>query len=69
MDNVIADGSVNVKGSELNEMHVLVGTYGGRSAVENVEPSSSLPGKLLVETEHGPLYLDPDEEYAVLVSV
>ena len=45
---------------------VLVGSAGGRTVVENVEPSSAMPGLLAVETEHGTLYLDPDLGVEVL---
>jgi len=44
---------------------VLVGEAGGRSAIFGLTPSSKLPGLLVVDTEHGSLYLDPDKEYEV----
>lgn len=45
---------------------VLVGDAGGRSAITgNIDPSSVVLGALAVETEHGTLYLDPDEEQIV----
>lgn len=50
---------------DLNDTHVLVGESGGLSAVYDSAPSSAMPGLTWVETEHGPLYLDPDHEYAV----
>lgn len=51
----------------LDSTMVLVGESGGLSAIyENAEPSSSMPGIWRVETEHGPLYLDPDEDQDVL---
>lgn len=53
--------------SALTNQDVLVGESGGLSAVYGSEPSNSIPGLLNVETEHGPLYLDPDEEYEVLM--
>lgn len=54
-----------VKGAHLNSTMVLVGESGGLSAIYGNEESSAMPGLLLVETEHGSLYLDPDEEYEV----
>ena len=53
-------------GSQLDSTNVLVGESGGLSAIYGTETSSAMPGLLVVETEHGPLYLDPDEEYEVL---
>lgn len=55
-----------VLGDDLNGSMTLVGESGGLSSIYSVSPSSSLPGLLVVETEHGPLYLDPDMEYDVL---
>jgi hypothetical protein len=55
-------------GRQLTSEHVLVGDSGGLSAIYEVQPSSLLQGMLRVETEHGPLYLDPDEHYSVLVA-
>lgn len=46
----------------LTSMDVLVGESGGLSAVYNVEPSNVMMGCLAVETEHGTLYLDADED-------
>ena len=54
-----------VLGKDLNETHVLIGESGGMSAVYEVEPSNLVLGCLVVTTEHGPLYLDPDESYEV----
>lgn len=56
----------SVLGSDLNSTHVLVGESGGLSAVYGAKPSSAMPGLMTVETEHGPLYLDPDCEYSVI---
>lgn len=55
-----------VPGSDLTNEHVLVGESGGLSAIYESGPSGSMPGFMRVETEHGPLYLDPDEFYDVL---
>lgn len=46
----------------LTSMDVLVGESGGLSAVYNVEPSNVMMGCLAVETEHGTLYLDADDD-------
>lgn len=53
-------------GSLLDSGDTLIGESGGHSQIYEVNPSSSLPGLIAVETEHGFLYLDPDEEYVVL---
>ena len=53
-------------GSELESGDVLVGDSGGLSLVNEVNSSSSLPGLLAVETEHGFLYLDPDSDFTIL---
>jgi hypothetical protein len=55
-----------VLGSKLDSSMVLVGESGGLSAIYEVGASSAMPGLVRVETEHGPLYLDPDETYPVL---
>lgn len=55
-----------VLGKALDSTSVLVGESGGLSAVYEVNPSAVLIGCLVLETEHGPLYLDPDEEYEVI---
>ena len=57
--------TVIVRGAELNDDHVLVGSAGGRSQVYGNAPSSANPGLQAVETEHGVLYLDPDGGYEV----
>lgn len=52
---------------DLDSTMVLVGDSGGLSAVyANDGPSSVLHGLIRIETEHGPLYLDPDEPASVL---
>lgn len=58
--------TILVDGPKLECGHVLVGEMGGLSNIYEVNPSSSIPGLLAVETEHGFLYLDPDGEYEVL---
>lgn len=45
----------------------LVGDSGGLSVIfGDALRSQTLPGLMLVETEHGPLYLDPDHTHTVL---
>jgi hypothetical protein len=51
--------------SEIESGDVLIGEMGGRSLVNDVEPSGSLPGLMRVETEHGHLYMDPEREVEV----
>lgn len=47
--------------------HVLVGDNGGLSAITGeVSPSSAHPGCMMVETEHGTLYFEDDEQVRVL---
>lgn len=48
----------------LNSTHVLVGESGGLSAI--YENKGNILGAVCVETEHGPLYLDPEEPAPVL---
>lgn len=44
----------------------IVGDAGNLSFVTgDIEPSSSLPGFILVETEHGSLYLDADMDVTI----
>lgn len=51
----------------LDETMVLVGESGGLSAIYlNDGFSASMAGLVRIETEHGPLYLDPDEPAEVL---
>lgn len=60
----------NIKTVSLNELEDLVNTHGSVSLVgENgglstiigeIEESSSVPGLIRIETEHGMLYLDPE---------
>ena len=52
--------------SALTNEDTLVGESGGLSSVYEVEPSNRMVGLLVVTTEHGPLYLDPDQSYEVL---
>lgn len=51
-----------VLGRDLDTTMVLVGESGGLSAIYEVS-SSAPPGVIPVTTEHGTLYLDPDEYY------
>ena len=55
-----------VKVTALNGTHVIVGDCGGLSAVFDVEPSTAIPGLYRIESEHGVLYLDPDQKIQVL---
>ena len=55
-----------VPGKDLTGEHVLVGESGGLSAVYDCNPSSRVFGLVVVTTEHGHLYLDPDALYQVL---
>jgi hypothetical protein len=52
-------------GIELAPGDVLIGVRGGESYIEDIEPSDLMMGMLAVETEHGFLYLDPEDEYAI----
>lgn len=56
----------SVLATELTFDDTLVGDNLGRSLVLEVRPSASIPGLLAVETEHGPLYLDPEETYLII---
>lgn len=58
--------TTQVLGRDLTSPQVLLGDSGGLSAVSEVSASSAMPGLMCVETEHGPLYLDPDHLYTVL---
>jgi hypothetical protein len=58
---------ITKKNSELTSEDAILGESGGKSSVYEVNPSSSIPGLLAVETEHGFLYLDPDGESSVLI--
>lgn len=52
---------------DLDSTHVLVGESGGLSAVyNNAGASSVMMGFVVIETEHGTLYLDPEEECEVI---
>lgn len=46
----------------------LVGASGGLSSIFDSRMSSLVTGLLTVETEHGMLLLDPDEQYDVIAS-
>jgi len=54
-----------VRGKDLDATMVLVGEAGGLAAIYDIKRSSAMPGLLSVETDFGPLMLDPDEEYEV----
>lgn len=57
-----------VRGDQLDATMTLVGESGGLSSVHETKPSNLAPGLLVVTTEHGPLYLDPDNCYPVLAT-
>ena len=52
--------------TSLSSTDVLVGESGGLSAVYETSPSYEMMGCQAVETEHGTLYLGPDDEVVVL---
>lgn len=50
--------------------NVLVGDAGGHSQINgNIDPSNLIMGALAVETEHGTLYIDPDEQVTIIVEM
>lgn len=56
----------SIPARDLEPGDVLVGSCGGRTVITgDVEPSNLMMGCLVVETEHGVLYLDLDEEQIV----
>lgn len=55
-----------VQGSQLDGTMTLVGESGGLSSIYESSKSDLMMGMVVVTTEHGPLYLDPDESYSVL---
>ena len=54
------------KNCDLTGEDVIIGECKGLSAVFKVYDSSAMSGQLVVETEHGPLYLDPEESSRVV---
>ncbi len=52
---------------DLTSDDTLVGESGGLSAIYNVQESSLVEGMYLVETEHGNLLIDPEQEVTVLI--
>lgn len=61
------DLTVNiVANTELKAGDVLVGDAGGHCLIFEVARAHVMPGMLRAETEHGPLYLDPEETSRVL---
>lgn len=57
--------TISVK--SLNSTHVLVGESGGLSAVYGVEKSYVMPGCVAVETEHGTLYMDAEDDFVTVL--
>ena len=51
---------------DLTNEDVLIGECEGLSAVFKVYASSAMSGLLVVETEHGALYLDPDQSSRIV---
>jgi hypothetical protein len=49
-----------VSNDQLRAGDVLVGAGRQRLVIDDIEPSSAMPGLLRAETELGVLYLDPD---------
>lgn len=58
--------SVIKKNCDLTGADVLIGECEGLSAVFKVYASSAMSGLLVVETEHGALYLDPDQSSRIV---
>lgn len=54
------------KNTELTDEDVLIGECEGLCAIFEVTESSAMWGLLRIETEHGALYLDPDQSSKVL---
>lgn len=50
---------------DLQPGDILIGSQGGRSAIEDSSDQSGLLGFLRVETEHGHLYMELDAEVKV----
>jgi len=55
-----------IPGDQLQPGMLLVGDQGHHATIVEVRPSSAMSGLLQVETEFGPLYLDPDHDYPVV---
>lgn len=60
--------SVTLWASDLVCGDILIGDHGGRSQIHDIEESATSPGMLLIETEHGPLYLRPSENCTIVNS-
>jgi hypothetical protein len=58
--------SIIKKNTDLTPADVLIGECEGLCAIFEVNKSSAMPGLLVLETEHGALYLDPDESSKVV---
>lgn len=70
MSEVHTYNSQFVTGGDLQNSDTLVGESGGLSSVYEVNSNSGLVmGCVAVVTEHGTLYLDPDNEYEILERV
>lgn len=61
-----ADRIVYLRPAEMPTGATLVGDSMGSSVIHEATPSAAMPSLWLVETEHGPLYLDPDHTYRVI---
>ena len=68
-DSSVFEGDmVVVHPEDLDNTMTLVGECGGLSSIiGDCGPSDAMPGLYRIETEHGALYLDPEEEVAVLL--
>ena len=51
---------------DLTNEDVLIGECEGLCAIFDVSTSSAMPGLMVLETEHGPLYLDPDQSSRIV---
>lgn len=56
----------SVRVMDLTPQHVMVGESGGLSAVYDCFPSIVMKDCMVVETEHGSLYLESDDMVDVL---
>ena len=58
--------TIKILGKDLDSTMVLVGDSGGLSSIYSDPKRGMVSGLVNLETEHGFLLLDPDEEYTVL---
>jgi hypothetical protein len=68
MNSVHEYPSKFVKANQLTNSDTMIGESGGLSSCyNNAEASSAMVGLVVIETEHGSLYLDPEEDVEVLL--